>query len=109
MEVPIDEATDSLESINVNDDIDCITCPSPSLPSTSPPQPTLSSNQIPLNGQESSEIVYVPYVSENQLQLIMDLIDSDLSEPYSIYTYRYFLQSWPELSFLVSSILCTIL
>lgn len=30
-----------------------------------------------------------------------DLITKDLSEPYSIYTYRYFLHTWPQLSFLV--------
>ncbi|KAG0253386.1 N-alpha-acetyltransferase 30 [Actinomortierella ambigua] len=27
------------------------------------------------------------------------LIESDLSEPYSIFTYRYFLNQWPQLSF----------
>lgn len=30
----------------------------------------------------------------------MDLIDKDLSEPYSIFTYRYFLHAWPHLCFL---------
>lgn len=30
----------------------------------------------------------------------MGLIDAELSEPYSIFTYRYFLQQWPNLSFL---------
>ena len=28
---------------------------------------------------------------------VMDLIDSELSEPYSIFTYRYFLRNWPYL------------
>lgn len=27
----------------------------------------------------------------------MELIDSSLSEPYSVFTYRYFLQQWPNL------------
>ncbi len=27
----------------------------------------------------------------------MHLIDNELSEPYSIFTYRYFLQQWPNL------------
>ncbi|ESO02593.1 hypothetical protein HELRODRAFT_155844 [Helobdella robusta] len=31
---------------------------------------------------------------------IMDLITKDLSEPYSIYTYRYFIHNWPNLCFL---------
>jgi N-alpha-acetyltransferase 30 len=30
----------------------------------------------------------------------MALIDNELSEPYSIFTYRYFLSQWPELSFI---------
>ncbi|KAI8854079.1 acyl-CoA N-acyltransferase [Chytridium lagenaria] len=28
------------------------------------------------------------------------LIEKDLSEPYTIYTYRYFLHSWPDLCYL---------
>ncbi|ELK27285.1 PREDICTED: N-alpha-acetyltransferase 30 [Myotis davidii] len=31
---------------------------------------------------------------------IMRLITKDLSEPYSIYTYRYFIHNWPQLCFL---------
>ncbi|KAG8224266.1 hypothetical protein J437_LFUL001646 [Ladona fulva] len=31
---------------------------------------------------------------------IMRLIQKDLSEPYSIYTYRYFIHNWPKLCFL---------
>lgn len=38
--------------------------------------------------------------SEQHLPKIMDLINSTLSEPYGIYTYRYFLNNWPELCFL---------
>lgn len=33
-------------------------------------------------------------------QKIKELIDIDLSEPYSIWVYRYFLNQWPELVFL---------
>ncbi|CAO3573328.1 unnamed protein product [Mortierella alpina] len=45
-------------------------------------------------------IEYVQYESEHQLSGMMSLIENDLSEPYSIYTYRYFLHQWPKLSFL---------
>ncbi|KAF4526204.1 hypothetical protein B566_EDAN001888 [Ephemera danica] len=31
---------------------------------------------------------------------IMRLIQKDLSEPYSIYTYRYFIHNWPKLCYL---------
>jgi hypothetical protein len=35
------------------------------------------------------------------LPQIRQLISSDLSEPYSIYVYRYFLYQWAELCFMV--------
>jgi len=46
------------------------------------------------------EIEYVSYTSEKQLGGIIALIERDLSEPYSIYTYRYFINNWPQLCFL---------
>lgn len=49
------------------------------------------------------EIKYVRYESELQMPGIMRLITKDLSEPYSIYTYRYFIHNWPQLCFLVRS------
>ena len=32
---------------------------------------------------------------------VMGLIEKDLSEPYSIFTYRYFINNWPSLCILV--------
>lgn len=52
-------------------------------------------------GQDRT-IRYVRYESELQMPDIMRLITKDLSEPYSIYTYRYFIHNWPQLCFLVS-------
>ena len=49
------------------------------------------------------KVTYVQYQSELQMPDIMRLIQKDLSEPYSIYTYRYFIHNWPMLCFLVSS------
>eukprot|EP00124_Ichthyophonus_hoferi_P002261 Ihof_evm7s147 gene=Ihof_evmTU7s147 len=49
----------------------------------------------------TGDLRMVPYTGEEQLADIMALISRDLSEPYSIYTYRYFLIDWPHLSFLV--------
>ncbi|KAI9100680.1 putative acyltransfersase [Phlyctochytrium arcticum] len=43
---------------------------------------------------------YVPYESELQLPAIARLIEKDLSEPYSVYTYRYFIHNWPQLCLL---------
>ncbi|CAF4593827.1 unnamed protein product, partial [Rotaria magnacalcarata] len=33
---------------------------------------------------------------------VISLISSTLSEPYSIYTYRYFIHNWPDLCILCS-------
>ncbi|KAJ7619438.1 acyl-CoA N-acyltransferase [Roridomyces roridus] len=45
-------------------------------------------------------VIYRPYSGEADLPYIMDLVQSELSEPYVIYTFRYFLHQWPHLSFL---------
>lgn len=51
-----------------------------------------------------AELRYIQYDSslESQyLPAIRALISKDLSEPYSIYVYRYFLYQWGELCFMV--------
>ncbi|KAK4341550.1 hypothetical protein RND71_040051 [Anisodus tanguticus] len=49
---------------------------------------------------KASKIEYVSYGGEHHLPLIMNLVDEELSEPYSIFTYRYFVYLWPQLSFM---------
>lgn len=56
-----------------------------------------------VESKEKQEVKYVSYKSELQMPDIMRLIQKDLSEPYSIYTYRYFIHNWPKLCFLVRS------
>ena len=46
-------------------------------------------------------VVYSVYAGEEQLEAMTKLFAADLSEPYSIFTYRYFLHQWPHLSFVV--------
>ncbi|KAL0482844.1 N-alpha-acetyltransferase [Acrasis kona] len=46
------------------------------------------------------DVTFDTYKSELQLPRIKQLMDVDLSEPYSIYTYRYFVNIWPHLCFL---------
>ena len=48
---------------------------------------------IPPAGHDIS-ISYRRYDSEADLPSIMSLVGSELSEPYVIYTYRYFLVNW---------------
>ena len=42
----------------------------------------------------ASAIFYRQYAGEEDLPHIMALVQSELSEPYVIYTYRYFLHQW---------------
>lgn len=52
----------------------------------------------------SPTLRYVPYGVEKEspfLPAIKQLISKDLSEPYSIYVYRYFLYQWGHLCFMV--------
>lgn len=57
-------------------------------------------NEIETPCSTQAPISYVVYESELQMPDIMRLITKDLSEPYSIYTYRYFIHNWPKLCFL---------
>ncbi|KAF2075965.1 hypothetical protein CYY_002721 [Polysphondylium violaceum] len=46
------------------------------------------------------DIQYIGYQGETQIEALMNLIKKELPEPYTIFTYRYFLNKWPELCFL---------
>ena len=50
------------------------------------------------------DVEYIVYENELQMPCIMRLIQKDLSEPYSIYTYRYFIHNWPHLCFMVRNV-----
>lgn len=58
------------------------------------------SRELPDQSSEVIKITYKVYESELELPSIMKLIQKDLSEPYSIYTYRYFIHNWPKLCYL---------
>lgn len=52
-----------------------------------------------------SELKYIQYAHSLEAQYlpsIRALISKDLSEPYSIYVYRYFLYQWGHLCFMVN-------
>merc|ERR1712072_111751 len=46
------------------------------------------------------DVEYSQWKDETQMPLVMGLIEKDLSEPYSIFTYRYFINNWPSLCIL---------
>ncbi|GAC96364.1 potential peptide N-acetyl transferase [Pseudozyma hubeiensis SY62] len=47
----------------------------------------------------TSDITLHPYTGEHQMPTIISLIEKELSEPYIVYTYRYFVNQWPSLCF----------
>jgi len=53
-----------------------------------------------VEGINLEEITFRNFESEADLKMVMEMITEALSEPYPIYTYRYFLQKWPELGIL---------
>ena len=54
-----------------------------------------STTVVPGTGPEDN-IFYVTYTDETMLPDIQRLVSKDLSEPYSIFTYRYFVHNWPD-------------
>lgn len=57
--------------------------------------------------QLPADLEYVQYehrLEGQYLPAIRSLISKDLSEPYSIYVYRYFLYQWSHLCFMVSRV-----
>eukprot|EP01112_Ceratiomyxa_fruticulosa_P020274 TRINITY_DN6864_c0_g1_i4.p1 TRINITY_DN6864_c0_g1~~TRINITY_DN6864_c0_g1_i4.p1 ORF type:complete len:179 (-),score=9.71 TRINITY_DN6864_c0_g1_i4:169-705(-) len=49
---------------------------------------------------EKSKIEYTMFEDETEMPSLMTLIAKDLSEPYSIFTYRYFINNWQRLCWL---------
>ncbi len=63
-----------------------------------------SENAPPPKFNGELNVHYISYGSEKEssyLPAIRQLISKDLSEPYSIYVYRYFLYQWGDLCFMV--------
>lgn len=57
--------------------------------------PTMAATQGPINYS-----AYDPSREVAQLEAIRSMISTDLSEPYSIYVYRYFLYQWGDLCYM---------
>lgn len=48
-----------------------------------------------------TEVQIRSYQGLSELYSIRDLVEETLSEPYSVFTYHYFLQDYPQLTFTV--------
>ncbi|CAD5222869.1 unnamed protein product [Bursaphelenchus okinawaensis] len=69
--------------------------------STKPLQTTSTSAELKKMVYSVSNVYITPFVDEKtDLKTLMEVVDAELSEPYSIYTYRYFIHNWPDLCFL---------
>ena len=40
----------------------------------------------------------VTFSSESELDWITKVLRAELAEPYSVYTYYYFIKTWPDLT-----------
>ncbi|THH11509.1 hypothetical protein EW146_g8018, partial [Bondarzewia mesenterica] len=74
-------------------------CDCPTYPLSAPACPPRPSHLLRIT-TTMEDIIYRPYSGETDLPHIVSLVQNELSEPYVIYTYRYFLHQWPHLSFL---------
>ena len=50
----------------------------------------------------ADDVAYRCYRGEQDLDHVMQLVDTELSEPYSVFTYRYFADQWPRLCVLAT-------
>ena len=53
-----------------------------------------------MSSSNEASVRYREYRDRSDLDQLVALIERDLSEPYSIFTYRYFIHTWPELCIL---------
>lgn len=53
------------------------------------------------DGAPPGEVTIRHYAGDAELPAIMALMAAELSEPYSIFTFRHFLDGWPKLCFVV--------
>ncbi|KAF2649381.1 acyl-CoA N-acyltransferase [Lophiostoma macrostomum CBS 122681] len=60
----------------------------------------MSESNAPAIADELQYVQYQADKEETHLPSIRQLISKDLSEPYSIYVYRYFLYQWGDLCFM---------
>ena len=59
-----------------------------------------STNHHDNDDNTTTNIEFVDYVDESKLHYVTKLVQQDLSEPYSVFTYRYFLERFPDLCIL---------
>ncbi|XP_061390113.1 N-alpha-acetyltransferase 30A [Musca vetustissima] len=91
-----------LQTTSLTDDNKSSSAINETTSSSSSSSPSAVLNPTPALDLSNVHIEYKEYESELQMHDIMRLIQAELSEPYSIYTYRYFIYNWPKLCFLAA-------
>jgi hypothetical protein len=69
-----------------------------------PKSATTTAAPLRWKSKKGTEVVLMQYEHSKERQYLMpirQMIGKDLSEPYSIYVYRYFLNNWPDLCWMV--------
>jgi peptide alpha-N-acetyltransferase len=51
---------------------------------------------------DTTQVQWREYSGEPDLDIVIKLIEKELSEPYPIFTYRYFVDKWPALTLIVN-------
>jgi peptide alpha-N-acetyltransferase len=77
-------------------------------PSAAQPTQPYSLSNLPAKPPDSVDtslgrVFYDHFKHDAALAKIMALVEGDLSEPYSVFTYRYFIVGWPQLTILAHS------
>lgn len=94
---PSDDRSSNLEATAKSETIEP-TQPAPPEPNTN--EAVMGEAATAVTAPSRTVITYKEYENELQMPDIMRVIQRELSEPYSIYTYRYFIHNWPKLCFL---------
>jgi N-alpha-acetyltransferase 30 len=61
------------------------------------------SDEAAATASGEDEVSYAQFAGEHELAELIALVEQDLSEPYTIFTYRYFINNWPHACWLVST------
>eukprot|EP01060_Flectonema_neradi_P026950 TRINITY_DN36598_c0_g1_i1.p1 TRINITY_DN36598_c0_g1~~TRINITY_DN36598_c0_g1_i1.p1 ORF type:complete len:249 (+),score=46.86 TRINITY_DN36598_c0_g1_i1:45-791(+) len=58
--------------------------------------------EYPVKGSDTKYVVYSQYTgSDEEMEGIMTMMTQLLSEPYPVFTYRYFMDNWPDLCWVI--------
>ena len=52
---------------------------------------------------DTNNLYFETFSDERDLEPIIKLVEQDLSEPYSIYTYRFFIYEYPKMCIMVQN------